>query len=218
MTDKQLEFEDYYETLGISPNADQETMQAVYRCLAKRYHPDNPKTGDGQRFIRIRKAHRILSDPDRRLQFDRKLRSIGRHGQRWVKAEAPLNIEEDEYLRRALLWLLYLCRREAVDRPGLGDLELERSLGCSESELSFHLWYLKEKGWVERTDTGAYAITANGVDKVTEGVVLRADRLLSKLTGAQKEGDDPAHGEGSGIIGKASGPGQVEGETGVPGN
>ena len=116
MTDKQLEFEDYYETLGISPNADQETMQAVYRCLAKRYHPDNPKTGDGQRFIRIRKAYRILSDPDRRSQFDRKLRSIGLHGQRWVKAEAPLNIEEDEYLRRALLTMVFKLRRSAEKR------------------------------------------------------------------------------------------------------
>ena len=214
MTDGQLEFEDYYETLEISPNADQGTMQAVYRCLAKRYHPDSGETGDGQRFYRVREAYRILSDPDRRSQFDRKLRSIDRHGQRWVKAEAPLNIEEDEYLRKALLWSLYLSRREAVDRPGLGNLDLERSLGCSESEMSFHLWYLKEKGWVERTDTGGYAITADGVDKVTEGVVLRADRLLSRLTGEQG-GGDAAQSQPLRVVGKDRRPRKIKSETGV---
>ena len=179
-----LEFEDYYETLGVSPNTDQETLQVIYRFLAKRYHPDNAQTGDGQRFRRVRKAWRVLSDPDRRSRFDSELRSLGLHGPRWVKVDEPMALEEeDEYLRRAVLWLLYLCRREDVDRSGLGVLNLERALGCSESELESHLCYLKEKGWVERTNTGGYAITADGVDRVTESVVLRADRLLSKLTG-----------------------------------
>ena len=198
-----LEFEDCYETLGVSPNADQETIQAAYRFLAKRYHPDNAQTGDGQRFISVRKAYRTLSDSELRSIFDSKHRSLGLQGQRWVGARAPLKIEEDEYIRKALLWLLYRSRRRAVDEPGVGDLDLESSLGCSESELSFHLWYLKEKGWVERTDTGGYAITADGVDRVTQGIVLRADRLLTKLTGAQQGEDDPVHGEGSRIAGQA---------------
>ena len=180
-----LGFEDYYEELGISPNADHQTIQMMYRFLAKRYHPDNAQTGDEQRFQRVRSAYQILSDLDRRSEVDSKVRSIDLHGQRWVQAEGPANIEEDEYLRRALLWMLYLCRREDVARPGLGSLHLEGDLGCSEGELEFHLWYLKEKGWVERTDNGGYAITADGVDKVTEGVVLRADRLLSKVAGGQ---------------------------------
>ncbi len=90
--------------------------------------------------------------------------------------------EEDVYLRRALLWLLYLCRHEDVNRPGLGIVHLERDLGYSESELEFHLWYLKEKGEVERTDTG-YAITAEGVDRV--------DRVAEDDVLQQKGGDDP---------------------------
>ena len=91
-----------------------------------------------------------------------------------------MDLEEDEYLRRALLWLLYRCRREDVHLPSLGVLHLERDLGYSEGELEFHLWYLKQKGWVERTDAGGYAITADGVDRVAEGFVLR-----------QKGGDAP---------------------------
>ena len=176
--------EDYYETLGVSPNADQETIQAIYRFLAKRYHPEKAQTRDGKTFLRVRKAYRILSDPDRRSRFDSKHRSLGLHGQRRVKAKSPMDLEEDEYLRRALLWLLYRCRREDVHLPSLGVLHLERDLGYSEGELEFHLWYLKQKGWVERTDAGGYAITADGVDRVAEGFVLQ-----------QKGGDDPAHGQ-----------------------
>ena len=197
-----LECNNYYETLGISPNADAETIQAVYRFLAKRYHPDNGQTGDDQRFQRVRRAYQILSDPERRSEIDTKVRSIDEHGQRWIQTEGPVGIEEDGYLRKAVLWLLYLCRREDVDRPGLGTLHLEGDLGCSEGELEFHLWCLKEKGWVQRTDSGGFAITADGVDKVTEGVVLRADRLLSKLAGGQEGG--PAHGRPFRISGRAA--------------
>ena len=81
---------------------------------------------------------------------------------------------------------------------------MERDLGCLESELEFHLWYLKEKGWVERTDSGGYAITADGVDRVSKGVVLRADRLLPKLTGEHKEGDHPALGRPLRVVEKTS--------------
>jgi predicted transcriptional regulator len=45
--------------------------------------------------------------------------------------------------------------------------------------MEFHVWYLVEKDWIQRTDTGGYAITANGVDKAAENeVLLRKDRLL----------------------------------------
>ena len=207
------ELEDYYETLGVSPTTDQETLRVVYRFLAKRYHPDNTQTGDGQRFLRVRKAWLVLSDPDRRSRFDSDHRSPTLHRQPWVKADAPMDLEEeDEYLRRAVLRVLYLCRREDVDKPDLGVLHLERELACSETALEFHLWYLKAKGWVERSDTG-YAITADGVDRVAEGVVLRPDRLLSKLTVEPKNGDDPANGQSSSSIGKANRPRNTENET-----
>ena len=42
---EQHSFIDYYEDLQVSPNADQETIERVYRLLAKRYHPDNHLTG-----------------------------------------------------------------------------------------------------------------------------------------------------------------------------
>jgi len=41
----------------------------------------------------------------------------------------------------------------------------KRLLGCPDEHLKFHLWYLKEKGWIERTETGTPAISVEGVDR-----------------------------------------------------
>ena len=37
---------DYYEILEVSPNANSETIERIFRYLAMRYHPDNRDTGD----------------------------------------------------------------------------------------------------------------------------------------------------------------------------
>jgi len=51
--------------------------------------------------------------------------------------------------------------------------------------MEFQIWYLKEKGWILRTENGEYAITANGVDKFEEeehALVLEKGRLLPEYT------------------------------------
>jgi molecular chaperone DnaJ len=64
---------DYYKTLGVGKNATDEEIKKAYRKLARRYHPDrNP--GDKQaeeRFKEISQAHDVLSDPDKRKEYDR---------------------------------------------------------------------------------------------------------------------------------------------------
>ena len=70
---------------------------------------------------------------------------------------------------------------------------LEKLLGWPEKILEFHVWYLKEKGWIERTDTGGFAITAEGVDEIeNDSLILRKDRLLSQSTETSKEIKKPA--------------------------
>ncbi|MEJ2483938.1 MAG: DnaJ domain-containing protein, partial [Gemmatimonadota bacterium] len=61
---------DHYETLQLSPSADPETIERVYRLLAKRYHPDNERSGDFDRFNQVRQAYEVLSDKDKRARYD----------------------------------------------------------------------------------------------------------------------------------------------------
>jgi hypothetical protein len=69
-------------------------------------------------------------------------------------------------LRERLLSLLYVKRRRDLRNPGIGNLDMERLLESPREILDFHLWYMKQKGWIERTEEGRLAITADGVEKV----------------------------------------------------
>ena len=48
---------DYYEILQVSPRADRDMIERVYRYLAHRFHPDNRETGDAERFTEIVDAY-----------------------------------------------------------------------------------------------------------------------------------------------------------------
>ena len=171
---------DYYEDLQISPNADMEMIERVFRILAKRYHPDNAETGNTEKFNVLYKAYQVLSDPEKRAAFDAKYEQM--RTERWKiveEASQSDGFEQDERIRQGVLSLLYVARRQDALNPGMGIMEFEKVLGCPQHHMEFHLWYLKEKGWIVRTDTGGYAITADGVDKMAKNdLLLRKDRLL----------------------------------------
>ena len=64
---------DYYEVLGVDKNADEATIKKAYRALAKKNHPDaNPDDREGaeERFKEINEAYQVLSDPQKRAQYD----------------------------------------------------------------------------------------------------------------------------------------------------
>lgn len=64
---------DYYDILGIDRDAAPETIKKAFRKLARATHPDaNPGNPEAEaRFRRIAEAYEVLSDPDRRAQYDR---------------------------------------------------------------------------------------------------------------------------------------------------
>jgi len=59
---------DYYKILGVAKNASQEEIKKAYYELAHKYHPD--KGGDPEKFKEINEAYQILSDPEKRKQYD----------------------------------------------------------------------------------------------------------------------------------------------------
>lgn len=63
---------DYYEVLGVSKDADEATLKKAYRKVAKKYHPDmNPGDKEAeQKFKEASEAYAILSDPEKRRQYD----------------------------------------------------------------------------------------------------------------------------------------------------
>ena len=64
---------DYYAILGVLPSAEVETIQAVYRALSKKYHPDvsreDPASAEAK-MREINEAYEILSDATKRKRYD----------------------------------------------------------------------------------------------------------------------------------------------------
>ncbi len=63
---------DYYEVLGVSKDADEAAMKKAYRQFAKKYHPDmNPGDEEAEKkFKEASEAYAVLSDPEKRRQYD----------------------------------------------------------------------------------------------------------------------------------------------------
>jgi len=174
---------DYYETLQISPNADADTIQRVYRLLAQRFHPDNKETGDADRFRALHEAYSILSVPERRAQYDvhhQKLRQ-----ERWrftasVKGASDFEIEQQ--LRATILEILYARRRAEPGNPSFPPYDLAQLTGQPREHLEFTIWYLGQKKFVTRDDQSRLTITAEGVDYVEQNHVAGTKRRLTATT------------------------------------
>jgi curved DNA-binding protein CbpA len=180
-------FIDYYEILEISPNANSGTIERMFRYLAQRYHPDNPETGDRLRFDTIMEAHTTLKDPLKRAQYD-----IDHKNQSNVRAKLVEEVRDTKGIAQGIdiqnkvLSLLYVKCRQNVREPGIGEFELERLLGCPLEHLEFHIWYLKEKGWIRKTENGTLAITVAGVDRAASEY---QSKTTNNLLTDQRESD-----------------------------
>jgi curved DNA-binding protein len=66
-----VEFKDYYDTLGVKPDASEADIKAAYRKLARKYHPDkNKDAGAEEKFKAINEANEVLRDVEKRRAYD----------------------------------------------------------------------------------------------------------------------------------------------------
>lgn len=171
---------DYYKILQVDPRADQDMIERAYRLLAKRYHPDNLETGDVKKFENLITAYRILSNPKGRGAYDDDLQAANAY-QNNIFLYAPQSgaSERETRLYQAILLMLYFARRRDSNKPGIGPYEIGKLIDLPDKEAAFHIWYLKEKGWIQRVETGEFAITVEGVDEVIkDGLLTRKNNLL----------------------------------------
>jgi molecular chaperone DnaJ len=61
---------DYYDVLGVSPDAGADEIKRAYRQLARRYHPDISGDDRGTAFLEAARAYEVLNDPHRRRAYD----------------------------------------------------------------------------------------------------------------------------------------------------
>jgi curved DNA-binding protein CbpA len=169
---------DYYEILQISVNAEPDTIHRVYRLLAQRFHPDNQETGNEIKFRQIRDAYDVLSDPEKRAQYDilhtQRRQARVRVANEGARAENDFQLEQ--VIRLSVLEALYAQRRLDPNKPGIFLLDLEELAGTPREHLEFTLWYLVEKGLIKRGDNSRLQITAEGVDFLEENFTINLQR------------------------------------------
>ncbi|HEX7172626.1 MAG TPA: DnaJ domain-containing protein [Candidatus Limnocylindria bacterium] len=113
-------FGDAYRVLQVDPSAEHVVIQAAYRALARRFHPDGDRP-DADRMAELNRAYAELRDPERRRRYD--VRRTMLRAQPIPVAEAP---------RRADVWT---TRRSSVD-PVV--LDFGRYAGWRISDLARH--------------------------------------------------------------------------------
>jgi curved DNA-binding protein CbpA len=176
---------DHYETLQINANAEPETIHRVYRLLAQRFHPDNTDTGNASKFRELTEAYEVLSDPERRAQYNVVHQQVWK--ERWKVAEASDNdaaVRTEQIGRLTLLELLYSRRRTEPHTPSMSILDVEALTGRPREHLEFSIWFLTQKKFIMRGDDSALSITADGVEYLENNV---DDAPHSKLLRARND-------------------------------
>jgi len=176
---------DYYETLQISPNADADTIQRVFRLLAQRYHPDNKETGNEAKFRTLQEAYSVLSVPEKRAQYDVHHQALRRERWRFVAnaASGDTDVEQEQQLRSTVLEILYARRRAEPGTPAFSQYELSQLTGRPREHLEFTIWYLIQRKLVTRDDSSNLAITVDGVDYLEQNQGARIKRRLTATAG-----------------------------------
>jgi len=183
-------FIDYYELLQISPNAELETIQRVYKLLAARHHPDNTETGNLDKFLLLKRAFETLTNPGLRGEYDTLYQQRNAAPiEIFELKEFSIGIEGEANRRLGILCLLYTRRRSNPDDPGLSMLEFESKMSVPREHLMFTMWYLREHNCLRQDEASDYVITGEGVDYVETH--MPSNKLIHRLLIAAESGAAP---------------------------
>jgi len=175
LTEREVEPEveepDYYDVLQIGAKAEAETIYRVYRIMAARFHPDNPKTGDVEKFLLLNAAYEVLSDPERRSEYDaRRQKQEAEPLPVFELKDFVTGVEAEANRRLGVLSLLYNQRRQDPEHPSVSLLHLEQRMAFPREYLAFTMWFLRAKGLVTAADNQDYMITVPGAEFVEANV------------------------------------------------
>src|SRR6185295_16384903 len=169
---------DYYDLLQVSPSAEPETINRVFRMLAQKFHPDNQQTGDEKRFRTILEAYSVLNDPEKRAQYD--VHHQERNHERWRLVTTGEDIEGDfdtELVTRlTVLEALYTKRRLQPHDGGINLVDLERLVGRPREHLEFTILFLIQKRLISRDDRSLMALTVEGAEYLEQSYQSRVQR------------------------------------------
>lgn len=161
-------FVDHYDILQVDPNCDSRALEVAYRYLAKMYHPDHADTADVTKLAEVIRAYRVLKDAEKRAKYDifyaRSTGFIFSTNDEVINDEKSAVSDADSHEK--ILLILYKRRRGSAQDAGVGQYFIQEILKCSDEIFEFHIWYLKEKGYIKTTEQGTLAITIDGVDRV----------------------------------------------------
>jgi hypothetical protein len=160
-------FQDHYDVLGVDPKAPVELIERAFEELSTTFHPDNPETGDQEKFDAVVLAHEVLTDSLLRREFD-KIKGVG------VEADAPRfsgpsffeSLGRETGLRTALLCVLYDRRRLKPFTPSMTLRHIEGIIEATPEEMDFAIWYLKQRGLATMDDKSKLQITVDGMDMI----------------------------------------------------